>query len=102
MTGLTYHVGVEGFFCIVQNSPEYHMKLYWYFTSLALKEYMMIVVHRQWDTSEVGTKLEAFAVAGCNVVSELHLKSFFCAMITHLLQPLDLLRTSKQKADHLK
>jgi hypothetical protein len=71
MTGLTYRVGVEGFFCIVRNSPEYHMKPYWYFTSPALEDYMKIAVCRRWDTSEVGTKIEAFAVAGCDVVSEL-------------------------------
>ena len=70
MTGLTYRVGLEGFFCIVRNSPEYHMKPYWYFTMPSLEEYMKIAVRKRWDTSEVGTKLEAFAIAGCNVVSE--------------------------------
>jgi hypothetical protein len=31
---------------------------------------MKIVVHMKWDTTEIGTKLEAFAVAGCDIVSE--------------------------------
>ena len=68
--GLMYRVGVEGFICIVRNSADYHMKPYWYFTSPALEDYMKIAVRKRWDTSEVGTKLEAFAIAGCDVVSE--------------------------------
>jgi hypothetical protein len=71
MTGPTYLVGIEGFFCIVQNSPEYHMKQHWFFTSPTLEEYMKVVVRKRWDPTEIGTKLEAFAVAGCDVVSEL-------------------------------
>jgi hypothetical protein len=70
MTGLTYRVGIEGFFCIVRNSPDYHMKPQWFFTSPALEEYMKIAVRTKWDTSEIGAKLEAFAIAGCDVVSE--------------------------------
>ena len=46
------------------------MKPYWYFTTPSLEEYMKIAVRKRWDTSEVGTKLEVFAIAGCNVVSE--------------------------------
>lgn len=42
----------------------------WFFTSSALEEYMKIAVRKKWDTSEVGTKLEAFAIAGCDTVSE--------------------------------
>ncbi|KAJ6626527.1 hypothetical protein B0H10DRAFT_1998713 [Mycena sp. CBHHK59/15] len=43
---------------------------------------MPIATRKKWDTGEVGTKIEAFAVAGCDM--------------------LNLLRTSKQKADFLK
>lgn len=70
MTGLTYRVGIEGFFCIVQNTPDFHMKPQWFFTLPALEEYMNIAVRRKWDITEIGTKLEAFAVAGCDTVSE--------------------------------
>jgi hypothetical protein len=70
MTGLTYRVGVKGFFCIVRNSPDYHMKPQWYFMSPALEEYMKIAVHKKWDTAEIGMKLEVFAVAGCDVMSK--------------------------------
>jgi hypothetical protein len=46
------------------------MKPQWFFTSPALEEYMKIAVRTKWDTSEIGAKLEAFAIAGCDVVSE--------------------------------
>ena len=44
----------------------------WYFTSEALKDYMNVAVpiHKGWDISYVGAKLEAFAVAGCDSVSK--------------------------------
>jgi hypothetical protein len=49
------------------------MNPYWYFTSPALEEYMKIAVRKRWDTSEVGTRLEAFAIAGCDPISELRI-----------------------------
>ena len=66
-------VGIEGFFCIVRNTPTCHMEPEWYFSSEALKDYMKIAVpiHKGWDLSHVGAKLEAFAVAGCDPVSKL-------------------------------
>ena len=70
MTGLNLRVGVEGFFCIVRNMPEYHIRPHWYFSSPELEKYMQVAVRKKWDTSEVGTRLEAFAVAGCSVVSK--------------------------------
>lgn len=42
----------------------------WFFTSPELENYMHIAVRKKWDTSEVGAKLEAFAIAGCDVVSK--------------------------------
>lgn len=31
---------------------------------------MKVIVRRRWDTAEIGAKIEAFAVAGCDVVSQ--------------------------------
>ena len=76
MTGLNLRVGVEGFFCIVRNMPEYHMRPHWYFSSQELEQYMQVAVWKKWDTSEVGTRLEAFAVAGCSVVSKYSVRLF--------------------------
>ncbi|KAF7341569.1 hypothetical protein MSAN_02053800 [Mycena sanguinolenta] len=67
--GLSYRVGVEGFFCIVRNTTEFYMGPQWYFTSDAIRQYMPLAVRRKWDTGEVGTRLEAFAVAGCDAMS---------------------------------
>ena len=70
MTGLNLRAGIEGFFCIVRNMPEYHMKPQWHFSSPKLEQYMHVAICKKWDTSEVGARLEAFAVAGCSVVSK--------------------------------
>ncbi|KAJ3485343.1 hypothetical protein NLJ89_g11905 [Agrocybe chaxingu] len=84
LQSLNMHVGVEAFFCVVRNTPDYHMDPIWFFTSKAMKNYMPIAVPiwTAWDFSHVGTKLEAFAIAGCDTIN--------------------LNRTSKQKANDMK
>jgi hypothetical protein len=44
----------------------------WFFTSEALMNYMptAVPIHKQWDLAFVGAKLEAFAIAGCDIVSK--------------------------------
>jgi hypothetical protein len=73
MKALDDRVGVEGFFCIVRSTTEFHFQPQWYFTKPALEEYMKtaVSVRKAWDTSEVGAKLEAFAIAKCDVTSML-------------------------------
>ncbi|KAJ6481140.1 hypothetical protein C8R45DRAFT_1100697 [Mycena sanguinolenta] len=71
MHGLSYRVGVEGFYCLVQNSTDFHMSPQWYFTSPELARYLPIAVGRKWDTATVGLKLEAFAIAGCDTMGML-------------------------------
>ncbi|PPQ81182.1 hypothetical protein CVT25_015213 [Psilocybe cyanescens] len=44
LNGLKARVGIEAFFCIVQNTPDYHIQPQWYFTSEALADYMKIAV----------------------------------------------------------
>ena len=77
ITGLNLCVGVEGFFCIICTSPDFHMQPQFYYMSEELKDYMKIAIHKRWDTIEVGTKVEAFAVAGSNVLS----KFVYCSNI---------------------
>ncbi|KAJ7733212.1 hypothetical protein DFH07DRAFT_780656 [Mycena maculata] len=84
MVGLGTHVGVEGFFCIIRNSTDFHIQPQWFFTSHELEQYMPIATRWKWSTVEVGTKVEAFCVADAMSSCQ------------------DLLRTSKQKADFLK
>ncbi|KAJ7635959.1 hypothetical protein DFH06DRAFT_1002820 [Mycena polygramma] len=98
MCGLSTRVGVEGFFCIVRNSADFHIAPQWFFTSRELEEYMPIATRKKWVTAEVGTKVEAFAVAGCDVLSA----SLYIQILHSLMINADLLRTSKQKADYLK
>ncbi|KAJ7118516.1 hypothetical protein C8R43DRAFT_1137262 [Mycena crocata] len=81
-SGLAKRVGIQGMFCIVRDNTDFHMVPRWYFTSAELERYMPIATCKTWDTGEVGMKLEAFAIAG--------------------LDPANLLRNSKQKADWLK
>ena len=65
-------VGIEAFFCVVRNMPEYVMEPVWFFTSEALLDYMptAVPIHKPFDIAYVGSKIEAFAVAGCDVVSK--------------------------------
>jgi predicted secreted Zn-dependent protease len=71
----------------------------WFFSSPQLAEYMPIAVGKRWNTSDVGIKLEAFAVAGSNVMS----MSFSFVSSTHIIFiPLDMLKTSKAKAEYMK
>ncbi|KAJ7815527.1 hypothetical protein B0H14DRAFT_2603414 [Mycena olivaceomarginata] len=73
--GLSYRVGIEGLFCIVRSTPNFYMGPQWYFTSDALRQYMPLAVRRKWDTSDVGTRLEAFALAGCDSMNLLRTNS---------------------------
>ena len=65
--GLNMRVGVEGFFCIFRNTPNYHMEPKWFFTSQALMDFP---VGKPWDFAYVAAKLEAFAIAGCDPISK--------------------------------
>lgn len=53
----------------------------WYFTSQELEQYMEIVTRKKWVTGEVGLKLEAFAIAGCDPAS---MFTMFLASVTLL------------------
>jgi hypothetical protein len=52
--------------------PDYVMDPVWFFTSEALLDYMptAVPIHKPFDIAYVGSKIEAFAVAGCDVVSK--------------------------------
>jgi hypothetical protein len=80
MVGLSERVGAEGFFCIVRNSTDFHMKPKWYFTSKELEDYMRIAVGRKtWNTEAVGSKIEVFAIAGCDIMGTWPF--FFCPVL---------------------
>ncbi|KAJ7865581.1 hypothetical protein B0H14DRAFT_2347875 [Mycena olivaceomarginata] len=70
LSGLALRVGVEGFFVIVRSNTDFNSDPYWFFTSAELRHYMPLAIRKRWDTAEVGVKLEAFSVAGCDAMSE--------------------------------
>jgi hypothetical protein len=80
LQALAYRVGAEGFFVVVRNSADFHMPPYWYFTSPELERYMPLAVRKRWDTGEVGAKIEAFAVAGCDPMSAW---AYFLCLYSH-------------------
>jgi hypothetical protein len=41
----------------------------WYFSCEELASYMKLAVRKAWDTREIGMKVEAFAIAGCDALS---------------------------------
>ena len=47
----------------------YHIRPQWYFTSEALENYMKLAT-KKWTTHDVGTKVEAFTIAGCDALSK--------------------------------
>lgn len=53
----------------MRNNTEFHVNPTWYFTSKELSEYMPVAVGKKWSSSTVASKLEAFAIAGCDVIS---------------------------------
>jgi len=42
----------------------------WYFSCEELASYMKLAVRKAWDTREIGMKVEAFAIAGCDALSK--------------------------------
>ncbi|KAJ7841160.1 hypothetical protein B0H14DRAFT_2360304 [Mycena olivaceomarginata] len=69
LSALSQRVGAQGFFCVVKDNVTFRMEPEWYFTSRELEQYMEIATRKKWVTGEVGMKLEAFAIAGCDPAS---------------------------------
>ncbi|EMD37548.1 hypothetical protein CERSUDRAFT_94550 [Gelatoporia subvermispora B] len=62
---LKHRVSIEYMLCIVRNTDEYTMDPCWYFSNMAINEYLKGAVLRGWDVGKIGALMEAFAVAGC-------------------------------------
>ena len=82
----------------MRNTPTYHIQPQWFFTCDGLEKYMKIAT-KKWSTHDVGTKVEAFAIAGCDPISKYIQPSSHD--LIHIYYA-DLLTSSKKKADHLK
>ena len=55
---------------IVKNNSELHLRPVWYFTSPQIPRYLSTTI-KGWDMGRIGTLLEAFATAGCDVLCKL-------------------------------
>lgn len=73
---LCLQVGVDGFFCIVRNTVDFRMTPVFYFTRPDIEEYMPIAIGRLWDTYAVGSRIEAFVLAGCSLKGGKSLKYY--------------------------
>lgn len=72
---------MEGFFCLVRNNADFFIEPQWFFTSPELENYMPIATRKTWDTGEIGAKLEAFAIAGCDPASTYLWVYIFCVCV---------------------
>jgi DNA-directed RNA polymerase subunit H (RpoH/RPB5) len=55
-TGLKTHVGIEGFFCIMQKTSMYSVQPQWLFTSETLAGYMKIA-SKKWSTHNIQVQM---------------------------------------------
>ncbi|ESK96797.1 hypothetical protein Moror_6669 [Moniliophthora roreri MCA 2997] len=67
LDALKRRAGVEGFFLLVRSHPNGFTEPKWYWSNPKLEPYMKIACKGGWDSDRVSTRVEAFAVAGCNV-----------------------------------
>ncbi|TRM55112.1 hypothetical protein BD626DRAFT_420507 [Schizophyllum amplum] len=65
LEGLEDRVGVEAMVVIVRNNSNYYAQPFTFWTNPELEKYMAIASPK-WDTARVVTKMEAFAIAGCD------------------------------------
>jgi hypothetical protein len=66
--GLQVHVGCEAFVLIIKNNTESPFEPAMFWTSKELEDFMSVITHaKHWDTLAVTAKLEAYAVALCDV-----------------------------------
>ncbi|OBZ74356.1 hypothetical protein A0H81_05685 [Grifola frondosa] len=92
LLSLKQYVGIEAFFCIFRNSPNFHMSPRWYFTLEQINQYLATMIQR-WEIDKIGAMVEAFAIAGCNYMNLLRnsklkaafLKASICDKINAML-----------------
>ncbi|KAF8135251.1 hypothetical protein K438DRAFT_764836 [Mycena galopus ATCC 62051] len=69
INGACQRIGADGFFCLFRNNSDFFVSPEWHFSRKELEDYMPVATRKAWDTGEVGLKLEAFAIAGCDTTS---------------------------------
>ncbi|KAI1781973.1 hypothetical protein LXA43DRAFT_1105020 [Ganoderma leucocontextum] len=81
LLALKCRCGVEAFVGLVRNNTEYELRPQWFFTSPPINRYLTGAI-KKWDVEVIGSQMEAFAIAGCEVFT--------------------FLRTNRDRADWLK
>lgn len=66
MSSMTTRVGGHGFFCIFRGTTAFKSDPRWYFSNEGMESYLKFVVRKGWNTMNIGTQLEVFAIAACN------------------------------------
>ncbi|KAK1230273.1 hypothetical protein PQX77_006648 [Marasmius sp. AFHP31] len=66
--GLKTRVGTEGIALVVKNRTEDFMAPQWIVTDPRIMEYLHVIV-RGWDPVHIGQRVEAFAIAGCDITA---------------------------------
>lgn len=61
---------MAGFACLLSRDPDLRVNPYWCFTDPCIEDFMSIAVGRTWDTYTVGTRIEAFLLAGGSMKGE--------------------------------
>ena len=69
LEGLKCRVGIEAMVLITRNNHEFNMAPSWLFTSPQIERYLVTMI-KGFDTERIGGMMEAFAIAGCDVLSE--------------------------------
>lgn len=64
--GLDARISIGGFFCLVRGDTDYVTAPQWWFSHPELETFLT-VSSRRWDTTRLGTLVEAFVVAGGSV-----------------------------------
>ncbi|KAI0359108.1 hypothetical protein OH77DRAFT_1420667 [Trametes cingulata] len=70
LLALQSRVGIEAFFCVVRNNPDYNMKPRWWFSRAELEDYLRNTV-RKFAPERIGILTEAFAISGGEFISQL-------------------------------
>ena len=82
LIALKCRCGVEAFIGLVRNNTEYDLRPQWFFTSPPINRYLTGAI-KKWDVEVIGSQMEAFAIAGCELFSTWsHLQ--ICSVSKHI------------------
>nr|VWO95711.1 HTH lysR-type domain-containing protein [Ganoderma boninense] len=70
LIALKCRCGIEAFIGLVRNNTEYDLRPQWFFTSTPINRYLTGAI-KKWDVEVIGSQMEAFAIAGCELFTYL-------------------------------